>query len=127
MLGPDHPDVLRSAYSHAYDLRACGDRDSARELLEGAYERGRNVLGEDHPDTIRFGHWLAVVLRETGRADRAEPLIADVHRRRRRGDSKRALVLEREVARLLPLQLHRGARTDQTTAFHGSPAWNPGA
>ncbi|MFE6084475.1 tetratricopeptide repeat protein [Streptomyces virginiae] len=130
-----------------------GDRDSARELLQDAYERGRNVLGEDHPDTIRLGHWPAVVLRETGRADRAEPLIADVHRRRRRGlgdthldtlrtaaapaalaallresgDSKRALVLEREVARLLPLQLHRGARTDRTTAFHGSPAWNPGA
>lgn len=150
VLGPDHPDVLRSAYSHAYDLRACSDRDSARELLEDAYERGRNVLGEDHPDTLRFGHWLAVILRETGRADRAEPLIADVHRRRRRvlgdthldtlrtaaahaallresGDSKRALALEREVARLLPLQLHRGARTDQATAFHGSPAWNPGA
>jgi hypothetical protein len=150
VLGPDHPDVLRSAYSRAYDLRACGDRDRARELLEDAYDRGRNVLGQNHPDTLRFGHWLAVVQSETGAEDRAEPLIADVHRRRQRilgdthldtlrsaaahaallrasGDAERAAALELVVARLLPLQLNRGIRSDQATAAYNSPGWKPGA
>ncbi|MCP5527063.1 MAG: serine/threonine protein kinase [Verrucomicrobiales bacterium] len=53
VLGPDHPDFLRSAAVRANDLRyRMGDFHAAEELGNEVLEKCRRVLGQDHPTTM---------------------------------------------------------------------------
>jgi hypothetical protein len=58
-------------------LRARGEQESARALLEDAHDLYRRQLGPDHPETRTAAHALADNLRALGRPDQAQRLLED--------------------------------------------------
>jgi len=79
VLGPEHPDTLRSAVNLAYELRAAGHRHRARDVAEVTYRRMATVLGARHLDTLLCAHGLALDLRESGEHEAARRLNEEVH------------------------------------------------
>ena len=71
MLGPDHPDTLRTRSNLAFWLGEAGQVEEAitqfRQLLE---DRAR-VLGPDHPHTLATRNNLASWLGEAGQVPEA--------------------------------------------------------
>jgi hypothetical protein len=53
LLGPEHPDTLRAAVTHAATLLALGRLRAAREITGGVLPVCLEVLGDHHPDTLR--------------------------------------------------------------------------
>ena len=74
LLGPDHPDTLKSMTNLADLLMHLGKRDEARKLFEQTLESSRRVLGPDHVETLGLMNNLANVLREQGRQGDARTL-----------------------------------------------------
>ncbi len=68
MLGEDHPSTLASAGNLAFDLRALGENQAARELDQDTLARSRRVLGENHPSTLVSANNLAADLHALGEA-----------------------------------------------------------
>ena len=58
-------------------LRARGEQESARALLEDAHDLYRRRLGPDHPETRTAAHALADNLRALGHPDQAQRLLED--------------------------------------------------
>jgi tetratricopeptide (TPR) repeat protein len=84
MLGDDHPDTLRSAYSFADALRELGQYEQAHQLGEDTLTRMRRVLGDDHPHTLEAASSLSFNLWELGQYERARQLGEDTFARCRR-------------------------------------------
>ena len=53
------PQTLDSAHNLAEVLRALGEHEQARTLIEDIFTRRRRILGDDHPDTLRTAAALA--------------------------------------------------------------------
>jgi transcriptional regulator with XRE-family HTH domain len=77
LLGDEHPDTLRSAYSLAAVLRELGQCERARQLGEDTLTCCRRVLGDDHPLTLRSAYTVAAVLWHLGQYERARQLGED--------------------------------------------------
>jgi tetratricopeptide (TPR) repeat protein len=71
MLGPDHPDTLRSRNSLAVAYQEAGRAGEAIELFEQTLVGRERVLGPKHPDTLTSQHNLAGAYQEAGRVDEA--------------------------------------------------------
>ncbi|MDG4773499.1 FxSxx-COOH system tetratricopeptide repeat protein [Solwaraspora sp. WMMD792] len=69
----DHPDVARSLFFLAGDLRASGKILQSRDLSERALEMFERLYGHDadEPELARSLHFLAVDLHELGEIERA--------------------------------------------------------
>lgn len=74
--GTDHPDIARSLFYVAGDLRALGKRAESRELNERALAMLERLYGPDadEPDLARSLHFLAVDVHEAGEPERAREL-----------------------------------------------------
>jgi tetratricopeptide (TPR) repeat protein len=83
VLGEDDPDTLRSANSHATNLRELGEYEVACQLDEDTLARRRRVLGEDHRDTLLSANGLATDLRKLGKYKLACELDVDTLTRSR--------------------------------------------
>lgn len=63
VLGPDHPNTLKTAHGLAWSLGELGEHAKARDLNTDTLDRYRRVLGPDHPDTLKTAQNLAWNLR----------------------------------------------------------------
>ena len=85
VLGPEHPDTLRSASLLGAALSHQGHYAEAEKLLRDALATQRRVLGPEHPDTLRSMDWLADLLRaQGGRNEESEKLYRETLEIRRR-------------------------------------------
>ncbi len=75
MLGPDHPETLRSSRDLARAYRAVGRLNAALALSTGTLADYERVLGPVHPDTLTARLNLASAYREMGRLDEAIALV----------------------------------------------------
>jgi serine/threonine protein kinase/tetratricopeptide (TPR) repeat protein len=74
LLGPEHPDTMKSMTNLADLLMHLGKRDEARKLFEQTLEASRRTLGSEHVETLGLMNNLANVLRKQGRQDDARKL-----------------------------------------------------
>ena len=73
VLGPDHPDTLKSRSNLANDYQEAGRVDEAIALNEQTLADRKRVLGPDHPDTLKSRSNLASAYRAAGRAAEGDP------------------------------------------------------
>ena len=78
MLGEEHPDTLTAMGNLAVSLRALGEKQAARALLEKVVEGSQRVLGAEHPDTLMAMDNLAVSLQALGEEQAARALLEKV-------------------------------------------------
>jgi serine/threonine protein kinase len=78
LLGPEHPDTLRSMDQMARNLERQGHYVEAEKLVRETLDARRRVLGPEHPDTIASLHGLGVVTLDEGRFAEAEKLNREV-------------------------------------------------
>jgi len=84
VLGPEHPDTLKSMNNLAIVLWHEGHYADAEKLHRETLDIRRRVLGPEHPDTLNSMNILAVVLDEEGHYADAEKLYRgtlDIQRR----------------------------------------------
>lgn len=62
VLGPEHPDTLRSMNHLAATLMQEGHYAEAEKLERQTLETRRRVLGPEHPDTLYSMTWLGTIL-----------------------------------------------------------------
>ncbi|HEY6339190.1 MAG TPA: serine/threonine-protein kinase [Candidatus Sulfotelmatobacter sp.] len=76
LLGPEHPDTLRSMnrLANVYDDQ--GKYAQAEALDSQTLEIQRRLLGPDHPDTLRSMNNLAIAYRHEGKYAQAEALLS---------------------------------------------------
>jgi tetratricopeptide (TPR) repeat protein len=74
VLGPDHPDTLRSRNHLALAYQEAGRAAEAIPLHERTLADQERVLGPDHPDILNSRNNLANAYRAAGRAAEAIPL-----------------------------------------------------
>ncbi len=74
VLGPEHPDTLKSMNDLATDLDGSGHYAEAEKLEREALDISRHVLGPEHPDTLRLMSNLANTLWQEGHYPEAEKL-----------------------------------------------------
>ncbi len=67
LLGPDHPDTLRSMLAVATSLAALGRHSDALALYEKTLQLQKASLGADHADTLWTEQGLAAALSALGR------------------------------------------------------------
>jgi tetratricopeptide (TPR) repeat protein/tRNA A-37 threonylcarbamoyl transferase component Bud32 len=84
VLGPDHPDTLRSQLEAAELALARALPKDAEDLARDALARLRRRLGANDPMTLEALNLVGVVLVTSGRVAEAEPLIGDALAGRRR-------------------------------------------
>jgi hypothetical protein len=58
LLGPDHPDTLRTRSNIASWTGECGDAPEAVRLLTALLPDYERVLGPDHPETLTTRQWI---------------------------------------------------------------------
>jgi hypothetical protein len=75
LLGPDHPDTLRSRSDLAAAYREAGRTADAAPLVEQVLAARERIAGPDHPSTLAARNNLAVAYRAAGRAAEAVPLF----------------------------------------------------
>ena len=83
LLGPRHPDTLRSANNLAETMRAQGDLVGARTLQDEVHTAHRELLGPRHPDTLTSAGNLALTMQAQGDPVGARTLQDEVHTARR--------------------------------------------
>jgi eukaryotic-like serine/threonine-protein kinase len=84
VLGPEHPDTLRSMYLLACTLRDEGHLTESEKLSRETLDRWRRVLGPDNPNALRAMSNLAITLTYEGHYAEAEKLhreTLDIQRR----------------------------------------------
>jgi Tetratricopeptide repeat len=54
VLGPEHPDTLRSCFELAIRLRAQSETQEATAFAQRAAEGPRKAFGPEHPDTKKY-------------------------------------------------------------------------
>ncbi|MFB3131729.1 MAG: tetratricopeptide repeat protein, partial [Rhodothermales bacterium] len=74
VLGPDHPNTVKSLNNLAGLLDSQGKYDEAEPLYRRALGIFENALGPDHPNTITARKNFQIFLREQGRDDEAAAL-----------------------------------------------------
>src|SRR5208282_2765431 len=84
ILGPEHPDTLRSMDNLAITYRDQGRAAEAAALQEEVLEKRRRILGDEHPDTLRSMDNLAVTYGDQGRTAEAAALDEQVLEKSRR-------------------------------------------
>ena len=84
VLGPEHPDTLRSMYRLSCILRDGGHLAEAEKLSRETLEIQRRVVGLDHPNTLESMANLAVVLTYEGHYAEAEKLDRQILETERR-------------------------------------------
>jgi tetratricopeptide (TPR) repeat protein len=77
LLGPEHPDTLRSLHNLAKVALTQGRLEEARKLSEEALQLRRQVLGTEHIDTMWSMNILANVLQGQGRLKEARKLFEE--------------------------------------------------
>jgi len=101
VLGPEHPDTLRSMYLVGKNLNDDGRYAEAEKLLREVLEAQRRVLGPEHPETVSSMIGIAGVIYEEGRYQEAEKLqreLLDMQRRAFAPDDRRALMAMNNLA-----------------------------
>ena len=101
VLGPEHPDTLRSMYLVGKNLNDDGRYAEAEKLLREVLEAQRRVLGPEHPETVSSMIGIAGVIYEEGRYQEAEKLqreLLDIQRRAFAPDDRRALMAMNNLA-----------------------------
>ncbi len=84
ILGPDHPDTLRSQADLSITLLQNGHLSEAETLQKQTLASMRRVLGPDNPGTLKSMNTLAVLLLNEGRYPEAEALAREALDLRRR-------------------------------------------
>jgi non-specific serine/threonine protein kinase/serine/threonine-protein kinase len=84
VLGPEHPDTLKSASNLVYILYHEGHYVEAEKLDRETIEVQSRVLGPEHPDTLVSMQNLASILADAGHRDEAEKLDRETLEIRRR-------------------------------------------
>jgi eukaryotic-like serine/threonine-protein kinase len=84
VLGPEHPDTLKSMNSLAVVYWYGGKYPQAEDLHRQTLEIKRRVLGPEHPDTLRSMNGLAAVYVDEGKYPQAEALHSQTLEIRRR-------------------------------------------
>jgi non-specific serine/threonine protein kinase/serine/threonine-protein kinase len=84
VLGPDHPDTLRSQADLCITLLQRGRYSEAEKLQKQTLDSLRRVLGPDHLDTLKSMNTLAVILLYEGRLAEGEALHRQTLAARRR-------------------------------------------
>jgi tetratricopeptide (TPR) repeat protein len=74
VLGPEHPNTLRSLNNLANLYRNQGQYEQAEPLYQRALEARERVLGPEHPDTLGSLNNLANLYADQGQYEQAEPL-----------------------------------------------------
>lgn len=77
VLGPEHPDTLRSMHGLARPLREQGKYADAEKTEREALNIERRVLGNDSPDTMSSADELAIILDNEARYPEAEKLARE--------------------------------------------------
>ena len=77
VLGPEHPDTLRSMHGLARPLREQGQYADAEKMQREALNIERRVLGNDSPDTTASADELAIILDSEARYPEAEKLAQE--------------------------------------------------
>jgi non-specific serine/threonine protein kinase/serine/threonine-protein kinase len=75
VLGPEHPDTLRTMRSLASTLILRGQYPEAEKLADEAMIAQRRTLGPEHPDTLQSANTLGWVFQQEGRFVEAETLL----------------------------------------------------
>jgi tetratricopeptide (TPR) repeat protein len=107
ILGPEHPDTLRSMNSLANVLQNQGQLEEARALHEQALAILRRILGPEHPDTLGSMNNLAIVLGDQGQLEQARKLFEqtlEIQRRILGPEHPRTLGSMNNVAEMLSRQ-----------------------
>jgi eukaryotic-like serine/threonine-protein kinase len=84
VLGPEHPETLRSLNSLGVVVSSQGHYAEAEKLLRESLDLRRRILGPEHPDTLRSMNDLASGLWRQGRYAESEKLhrsALDIQRR----------------------------------------------
>ncbi len=84
VLGPEHPDTLKSMSNLAFLLDREGHYAEAEKLDRETLDIRRRVLGPEHPDTLASMNNLALVLHAEGHYAEAEKLFRETLDIRRR-------------------------------------------
>jgi serine/threonine protein kinase/tetratricopeptide (TPR) repeat protein len=74
VLGPEHPDTLRSMHALSRPLREQGQFAEAEKLQRQTLETQRRILGNENPDTIASMGELTIILDNEARYPEAEKL-----------------------------------------------------
>jgi eukaryotic-like serine/threonine-protein kinase len=77
VLGPEHPDTLKSMNNLAATLSDEGHPAEAEKLDREALDIQRRVLGPEHPDTLTSMNNLAAILSDEGHPAEAEKLYRE--------------------------------------------------
>jgi tetratricopeptide (TPR) repeat protein len=75
LLGPDHPDTMRSRNNLARAYREAGRISDAIPLVQQTLAARERLLGPDHPSTLASRNNLASAYRATGHPAEAIPLF----------------------------------------------------
>jgi hypothetical protein len=62
VLGPEHPETLKTCFNLAVCLRAEGAKQDATDFARRATVAARKVLGPGHPDTKKYEQILQELL-----------------------------------------------------------------
>jgi hypothetical protein len=76
ILGPEHPDTLRSWNNYCVSLRRKGCVDLAEPIARKVVETTAKVLGESHPQTINRYANLVLTLIMLGKLEEARQILA---------------------------------------------------
>jgi len=104
LLGPEHPDTLRSEFMDAALLAKAGKPDAARVIYERLLDIRRRSLGPEDPETVETMSNLATVLGTRDGAGEVRALLEQVLEIRRRTlgpDHPETLVAMNNLAALL--------------------------
>jgi serine/threonine protein kinase/tetratricopeptide (TPR) repeat protein len=80
VLGPEHPQTLRSLSNQARALDRLGRLDEALPMYRKVFEARQRILGAANRDTIWVGRSLAEALVRAGRIDEAVTLVQAMRR-----------------------------------------------
>lgn len=78
LLGPDHPDTIRSELYLGVSCFRIGQYENARSIQTGVLGRSQRVLGEDHSSTLKLRADTAVTYRALGLLADAEKMQVQV-------------------------------------------------
>ena len=74
VLGPEHPETLRTSHNLAWSLGKLGQHAEAELLLQSVLEGHQRALGPEHDDALRAAVALADTLDALGKHAEAEAL-----------------------------------------------------
>ena len=116
LLGPEHPDALRTMFDLSRPLHLQARYAEAEKILREAFDVQRQVLGPDHPETLSSMSRICAAIHDQGRYQEAETFCRETLERRRRAlgeDHPDTAITMRYVADTLS-SLKRWAEAEET-------------